>query len=85
MDPPGYTAFCRWKEQYGPVYTYWIANVPAVAVTDYKLMQETLVKDGDAYADRMRFEEMTNIVRGERRFLFSFDLRFDDHFDLLLL
>jgi cytochrome P450 family 33 len=70
---PGYEAYCNWREQYGPVYTYWIANMPAVAVTDFKTLHETFIKDGDAYADRMPFEEMNNILRG----LFDIDrLRF---------
>jgi len=50
--PPGYAAFQQWQAQYGPVFTYWISEIPVVAVTDYATIKETFIRNGDAYAGR---------------------------------
>jgi len=49
---PGYAAFQQWRTQYGPIYTYWIGEIPIVAVTDYATIKETFIRNGDAYAGR---------------------------------
>ncbi|KAH7707311.1 Protein CYP-33E2 [Aphelenchoides avenae] len=61
---PGYEAFRRWTEQYGPVYTYWVADRPVVAVTDFKLIHETFIKDADSYTGRYMFNEIMELLRG---------------------
>ncbi|KAH7723232.1 Protein CYP-33C9 [Aphelenchoides avenae] len=64
--PPGYDAFIKWSKQYGPVYTYWVGETPVIAITDYDLIQETIVKDGDAYAGRNFFNATFELFRGGR-------------------
>ncbi|KAI1715194.1 cytochrome p450 domain-containing protein [Ditylenchus destructor] len=49
---PGYGAFQKWSKEFGPVYTFWIGEIPIVAVTDYEVIKQTFIKDGDAYAGR---------------------------------
>jgi hypothetical protein len=44
--------FHQWTKTYGPVHTFWMGEDPIVAVADYKLIEETFLKDGDAYAGR---------------------------------
>ena len=61
---PGYGAFEAWKKKYGPVYTYWLSSEPIVAVSDYKLIQETFTKDGDAYAGRGATGAIPDLLRG---------------------
>ncbi|KAK6020412.1 hypothetical protein OSTOST_13934 [Ostertagia ostertagi] len=65
---PGYGAFEMWRKKYGPVYTYWIGNIPFVMVSDYKTLKETFVKDGDAYIGKFHFEETTKEYRGKSDF-----------------
>ncbi|KAH7698871.1 hypothetical protein AAVH_34030, partial [Aphelenchoides avenae] len=38
-------AFVQWKKQYGSVYTYWLAELPVVAVNDYPKIVEMFQKD----------------------------------------
>jgi hypothetical protein len=54
----------KWKEKYGPVYTYWCGEIPIVAVTEFNLIKETFIKDGDAYAGRNFFTPFQKILRG---------------------
>ncbi|KAH7707422.1 Protein CYP-33E1 [Aphelenchoides avenae] len=60
---PGYEALRMWQKQYGPVFTYWIAESPVVVVCDYALMKDTFVKDGDAYAGRNLYNEIMELLR----------------------
>uniref|UniRef100_A0A914XRM1 Cytochrome P450 n=1 Tax=Plectus sambesii TaxID=2011161 RepID=A0A914XRM1_9BILA len=41
----------KWGKQYGPVFTVWLPK-PNVVITDYSVMKEALVKEGDIYAGR---------------------------------
>ncbi|KAI1707807.1 cytochrome p450 domain-containing protein [Ditylenchus destructor] len=61
---PGYDAFLQWQKQYGPVYTFWMAEQPVVAITDYKTIKETCIQDGDTYAGRNMFNEAMRLLRG---------------------
>ncbi|CAA16294.2 CYtochrome P450 family [Caenorhabditis elegans] len=49
---PGYEAFSNWKKEYGPIFTFWMANKPFVIIASYEKMKETFVKDGDTYVDK---------------------------------
>ncbi|KAI6180044.1 hypothetical protein M3Y98_00676800 [Aphelenchoides besseyi] len=64
FDPPGEAPFRRWKEKYGPVYTYWMGSIPIVSVSEYNTMVETFQKDGETYAGRYAFKEFDALVRG---------------------
>ncbi|KAH7724312.1 Protein CYP-33C1 [Aphelenchoides avenae] len=61
---PGTEAFRMWRRQYGDVYTYWIGEMPVVAVNDYQMMVETFVKDGDAVSGRMDIPKFHELSRG---------------------
>ncbi|KAI1710236.1 cytochrome p450 domain-containing protein [Ditylenchus destructor] len=63
---PGYDAFLQWRKEYGNVYTYWMAERPIVAITDYKTIKETFIQDGDTYGGRYLFNEHIEIARGGR-------------------
>ncbi|KAI1700079.1 cytochrome p450 domain-containing protein [Ditylenchus destructor] len=58
-----YGAFLQWQKQYGPVYTFWMAEQPVVAITDYKTIKETFIQDGDTYAGRNMFNEHMKLMR----------------------
>lgn len=79
---PGYDAFCRWSREYGGsrydfasivnyfiagIYTYWLSELAVVAISDFNLIQETFVKDGDTFAARYKHDEITKIFRGHTR------------------
>ncbi|KAI6222259.1 Cytochrome P450-33C9 [Aphelenchoides besseyi] len=64
FDPPGEAPYRRWKEKYGPVYTYWMGSIPIVAVAEYNTMVETFQKDGETYSGRYAFKEFDALVRG---------------------
>src|SRR4051794_6596186 len=49
---PGYKAFQKWSNEFGPIFTYWIGEAPIVAITDFELIKETFLKDGETYAGR---------------------------------
>ncbi|GMT22343.1 hypothetical protein PFISCL1PPCAC_13640 [Pristionchus fissidentatus] len=63
--------FSGWKKNYGKVFTIWMPN-PTVVITDHKLMQEHIIKDGDKFGDRVNPKEMMNLlVGGEYGLLFN--------------
>uniref|UniRef100_A0A914WU73 Cytochrome P450 n=1 Tax=Plectus sambesii TaxID=2011161 RepID=A0A914WU73_9BILA len=63
-NPPGYKCYTDWSKEYGGVFTYWLGPMPVVAVTDYDMIQETFVKDGETYAGRKVFDYFMDRVRG---------------------
>ncbi|KAH7727008.1 Protein CYP-33C1 [Aphelenchoides avenae] len=50
--------------RYKGIYTYWLSELPVVAVSDFSLIHDTFVKDGDAFAARFQHDEITRIFRG---------------------
>ncbi|CAJ0566490.1 unnamed protein product, partial [Mesorhabditis spiculigera] len=64
-DPPGYTVLEKWRQQYGPVFTYWFGPYPMIMVADYQLMKDTFVKDGDKYAGRFKNDTLYIFRGGE--------------------
>uniref|UniRef100_A0A914UZN0 Uncharacterized protein n=1 Tax=Plectus sambesii TaxID=2011161 RepID=A0A914UZN0_9BILA len=63
--------FLKWKKQFGPVYTVWLGPYANVFVTDYDVMHDALVKQGDAYAGRMRNYAIDQVRGGNRGIIFS--------------
>jgi len=49
-----YQPLMKWHEKYGPVHTFWQGPDPIIAITDYNLIVDLYVKDGDSYAGRMQ-------------------------------
>lgn len=64
-NPPGYDIFLKWRQEFGPIYTYWVGERPMVAFTDYELINDTIVRDGDNYTDRDFFQDFYLLARGE--------------------
>uniref|UniRef100_A0A914XGX6 Cytochrome P450 n=1 Tax=Plectus sambesii TaxID=2011161 RepID=A0A914XGX6_9BILA len=63
--------FLKWRKQYGPVYTVWLGPFANVFVTDYDVMHDSFVKQGDAYAGRMRNYAVDQVRGGNKGLIFS--------------
>ena len=58
-------SFLKWYRKYGEVYTYWISELPVVAICGHEKMIETFQKDGEAYAGKFTFDKFNQIIRGK--------------------
>ncbi|KAI6174317.1 (pine wood nematode) hypothetical protein [Aphelenchoides besseyi] len=56
--------FLKWREEFGPIYTYWLGPMAIVSVNDYQIIQKMFVHDGDTYADRAAMEAFDDLTRG---------------------
>lgn len=62
---PKYQVFLEWSKKYNGMFTFWMGELPCVAVSDYQLIQSTFVKDhAEALSGRHQFVEHLNTVRG---------------------
>ncbi|KAF8354832.1 hypothetical protein PRIPAC_96455 [Pristionchus pacificus] len=61
---PGLDVMHKWRKEYGPIYTYWMGPLPIVTVNEMNLVQQMFVQDGDNYADRAAFGNLTEKYRG---------------------
>ncbi|PIC36395.1 hypothetical protein B9Z55_015407 [Caenorhabditis nigoni] len=61
---PGYKMYQKLKDQYGPVFTFWLANLPMVTVTDWKLIKQHFIKDGANFVGRPEFPINIEIRKG---------------------
>ncbi|KAL7071020.1 hypothetical protein ACQ4LE_009839 [Meloidogyne hapla] len=57
-----YLPYKLWADKYGPIYTFWMGESPIVTVTDYSLMNEMFVKNGDAYVGRDFLNHLSKLV-----------------------
>ncbi|KAI6238768.1 (pine wood nematode) hypothetical protein [Aphelenchoides fujianensis] len=55
--------FLKWREEFGPVYTYWLGLLPIVSVNSFELLEETFVKNGEHFADRNSFVAFNKVTR----------------------
>ena len=64
--PPPH-AFLEWGKKYGGLFTYWAGEHSEIVVTDYNLINEHFLKDGDAFAGRaLHNKEMLEWTRNGR-------------------
>ncbi|CAL2045636.1 unnamed protein product [Caenorhabditis brenneri] len=63
-EAPGISIFQKWKDQYGSMFTFYMGPVPFVVLTDYKDIKETVIKDGETYADKYLSPEFNTYFRG---------------------
>jgi hypothetical protein len=61
-DP--YNTYIKWHKKYGPIHTFWMGEKPIVSITNFNLMKETFIKDGDLYTGRDVFQEFFRDIRG---------------------
>uniref|UniRef100_A0A183CJT9 Cytochrome P450 n=1 Tax=Globodera pallida TaxID=36090 RepID=A0A183CJT9_GLOPA len=66
-----YAPFQQWARKFGPIYTVWLGEEPVVVVTDFGLMRDLFVKDGDAYAGRHFFVELMPAFKASRGMLYG--------------
>ncbi|KAF1750677.1 hypothetical protein GCK72_017228 [Caenorhabditis remanei] len=63
-EAPGISIFQKWKDQYGPMFTFYMGPVPFIVLTDYQDIKETVIKDGETYADKYLSPEFNIYFRG---------------------
>ncbi|KAI1725975.1 cytochrome p450 domain-containing protein [Ditylenchus destructor] len=61
---PGEECYLKWLKEYGPIYTYWVGEMPVVCVADYPKIMDMFQKDGDTYAGRTVFPRMDALLKG---------------------
>ncbi|CAD5230311.1 unnamed protein product [Bursaphelenchus okinawaensis] len=58
------TKFIEWSQKYGTTFTYWLGEMPVVAVCDYNDMQEYFVKNSDIFSNRFVNERTMKMMKG---------------------
>ncbi|KAI6239331.1 hypothetical protein M3Y99_00585200 [Aphelenchoides fujianensis] len=59
-----YAAFDEWRRRFGPVFTVWIGETPAVVFADFATIHETLVKQAETFAARFSLGAQSRLMRG---------------------
>ncbi|EGT54930.1 hypothetical protein CAEBREN_30586 [Caenorhabditis brenneri] len=72
---PGYKLWDNLRKKYGGVFTFWMANLPMVFVTDWKLIKQHLIKDGGNFVGRPEFPISMEIRKGAYGILESYGPR----------
>uniref|UniRef100_A0A914I086 CYtochrome P450 family n=1 Tax=Globodera rostochiensis TaxID=31243 RepID=A0A914I086_GLORO len=68
LSGAGELAFKKWAHEFGPIYTYWIGELPVICVADYELMVQLFQKDAENYASRYNFPILRVINDGQPAF-----------------
>uniref|UniRef100_A0A183BXY8 CYtochrome P450 family n=1 Tax=Globodera pallida TaxID=36090 RepID=A0A183BXY8_GLOPA len=68
LSGAGELAFKKWAHEFGPIYTYWIGELPVICVADYELMMQLFQKDAENYASRYNFPILRVINDGQAAF-----------------
>ncbi|CAD5227517.1 unnamed protein product [Bursaphelenchus xylophilus] len=45
--------FLQWRKRYGAIYTYWMGDLPFVAINDHSLAHKVFVKNGGNFENRL--------------------------------
>ncbi|CAD5214541.1 unnamed protein product [Bursaphelenchus xylophilus] len=56
--------FMQWSKKYGSIFTYWMGEVPIIAITDYKTIHKVFIKDGESFNDRFTLGTLDQMCRG---------------------
>ncbi|KAI6232795.1 hypothetical protein M3Y99_00991000 [Aphelenchoides fujianensis] len=59
-----YAAFDEWRRRFGPVFTVWMGETPAVVFADFATIHETLVKQAETFAARFSLGAQSRLMRG---------------------
>ncbi|CAJ0567340.1 unnamed protein product, partial [Mesorhabditis spiculigera] len=63
---PGYEAYGGWGKKYGPVHTYWMGTQPIIGISDFALIKQHIINDGDKYTARWSMNDlMLDFVGGD--------------------
>ncbi|CAD5209536.1 unnamed protein product [Bursaphelenchus okinawaensis] len=46
--------FIEWSKTYGPTFTYWLGELPVIAICEFADMQKFFVKQSEHFSDRYR-------------------------------
>uniref|UniRef100_A0A915M6G1 Cytochrome P450 n=1 Tax=Meloidogyne javanica TaxID=6303 RepID=A0A915M6G1_MELJA len=50
--PPGEDIFLKWKERFGPIFTFWLGETPIICIAEYNKIVEYYQRGGEAFAGR---------------------------------
>uniref|UniRef100_A0A8R1HKS5 CYtochrome P450 family n=1 Tax=Caenorhabditis japonica TaxID=281687 RepID=A0A8R1HKS5_CAEJA len=76
---PGYKMYENLKEKYGPVYTFWMASLPMVTVTDWQLIKQHFIKEGGNFVGRPEYPISIEIRKGPFGIIESYGERWVQH------
>ncbi|KAI6196340.1 (pine wood nematode) hypothetical protein [Aphelenchoides besseyi] len=55
--------FIQWAKQFGPIYTYWIGELPVVAVCEAQLAKKMFITNGEDYVGRQKTASFQRFLR----------------------
>jgi len=60
--PPGEDIFLKWKERFGPIFTFWLGETPIICIAEYNKIVEYYQRGGEAFAGR---HAIGNLIRSD--------------------
>ncbi|KAI6233315.1 Cytochrome P450 [Aphelenchoides fujianensis] len=63
-EPRWEDVLLKWKQTYGPIYSFWTAGRPSLAVASFDAAHRLFVQQGDAFVDRGMPESALKLTRG---------------------